>query len=100
MASKGTREDTGEPVSPFSFRGFRLHTVWTQHPGGEMTQHITFPCLLGESNSTLIDYKSEKFPQGLRQSQKMAIHLEPSAKDHWNIASDLVLPLVLEDYRQ
>ena len=48
----------------------------------------------------LIEYESEKFPQGLRQGQKIAIHLEPSTKDHWNIASDLVLPLVLEDSRQ
>ena len=65
-----------------------------------MTQHISFPHLLGKSNSTLIEYESEKFPQGLRQGQKIAIHLESSAKDHWNIASDLILPLVLEDYRQ
>ena len=100
MASKEAREGTGEPVSPFSFRGFRLHMVWTQHPGGEMTQHISFPHLLGESNLTLIEYKSETFPQGLRQGQKIAIHLEPSAKDHWNITSDLILPLVLEDYEQ
>ena len=91
---------TGEPVSPFSFRGFRLHTVWTQHPGGEMTHHISFPHFLGESNSSPIEYESEKFPQDLRQGQKIAIDLEPSAKDHWNIASDLVLPLVLEDSRQ
>ena len=100
VASKEAREGTGEPVSPFSFRGFRLHMVWTQQPGGEMTQHISFPGLLGESNLTLIEYESEKFPQGLRQGQKVVICLEPSAKDHWNIASDLVLPLVLEDYRQ
>ena len=65
-----------------------------------MTQHISFPHLLGESNSTLIEYESQKFPQDLRQGQKIAIRLEPSAKDHWNIASDLFLPLVLEDYRQ
>ena len=57
VASKEVREGTGEPVSPFSFRGFRLHTVWTQHPGGEMTQHVSFPCLLGESNSSLIEYE-------------------------------------------
>ena len=100
VASKEAREGTGEPVSPFSFRGFRLHMVWTQHPGGEMTQHISFPHLLSESNLTLIEYESEKFPQGLRQGQKISICLKPSAKDHWNIASDLVLPLVLEDYRQ
>ena len=98
VASKEAREGTGEPVSPFSFRGFRLHMVWTQHTGEEMIYHISFPHLLGESNLSLIE--SEKFPQSLRQGQKIAIHLVPSAKDHWNIASDLVLPLVLEDSRQ
>ena len=96
VASKEVMEGTGEPVSPFSFRGFRLHMVWTQHPGGEMTHHISFPHLLGESNSSLIEYESEKFPQG----QKIAIHLEPSTKDHWNITLDLTLPLVLQDSRQ
>ena len=100
LSSKEVMEGTGEPVSPFSFRGFRLHTVWTQHPGGEMTHHIFFPHFLGESNSSLIEYESEKFPQGLRQGQKIAIDLKPSAKDHWNIASDLILLLILEDSRQ
>ena len=100
VASKEVMEGTGEPVSPISFRGFRLHTVWTQHPGGEMSHHISFPHFLGESNLSLIEYKSEKFPQGLRQGQKIVIGLKPSAKDHWNIASDLTLPLVLEDSRQ
>ena len=100
VTSKEVRKGTGEPVSPFSFRGFRLHTVWTQHPGGEMTQHISFPFLFGKSNLTLIEYESEKFPQGLRQGPKIAIRLKPSTKDHWNIASDLVLPLVVEDHRQ
>ena len=28
VASKEAMEDTGEPMSPLSFRGFRLHTVW------------------------------------------------------------------------
>ena len=100
VASKEAMGGTGEPVSPFSLRGFRLHMVWTQHPGGEMTNCIPFPCFLGESNSSLIEYESEKFPRGLRQGQKIAIDLELSTKDHWNIASDLVLPLILEDSRQ
>ena len=100
FTSKEAMEGTGEPVSPFSFRGFRLHTDWTQQPGGEMTHHISFPHFLGESNSSLIEYKSEKFLQGLRQGQKIAIDLEPSTKHHWNIASDLILPLILEDSGQ
>ena len=88
---------TGEPVSPLSFQGFRLHTTWTQPPEGELTHHISFPHLLGESNSFLIKYKLEKFPQSLIQGQKIAIDLKSPAKDHWNIASDLVLPWILED---
>ena len=100
VASKEAMEGTGEPVSPFSFRGFRLHTVWTQHPRGEMSHHISFPHFLGESNLSLLEYESEKFPQGLRQGQKIALGLKSPTKDHWNIASDLILPLVLEDSRQ
>ena len=30
VASKEAVEDTGEPMSPLSFRGSRLHTVWIQ----------------------------------------------------------------------
>ena len=75
-------EDTGEPMSPLSFRGFRLHTVWTQQPGGELAHHIPFPHFLGKSSSSLLEYESEKFPQGLRQGQKIALSLKPPSKDH------------------
>ena len=71
--------------------------TWTQPPGRELTHHVSFPHLLGESNSSPIKYKSEKFPQGLMQGQKIAIDLKPPVKDHWNIASDLILPWILED---
>ena len=57
VASKETRGDTDEPMSPLSFRGFRLHTIWTQQPGGELARHITFPHFLGESSSSLLKYK-------------------------------------------
>ena len=70
VASKEAMEDTGEPMSPLSFRGFRLHTVWTQQPGGLLACQISFPCFLSESFSPLPEYESEKFPQGLRQGQK------------------------------
>ena len=68
---------------------FRLHTIWSQQPGGELAHHITFPHFLGESNLSLLEYESEKFPQGLRQGQKRALSLKPPSTDHWNIASDL-----------
>ena len=99
-ASKEAMEDAGEPMSPLSFRGFRLHTVWTQQPGGELAHHITFPHFLGKSSSSLLEYKSEKFPQGLRQGQKRALSLKPPSTDHWNIALDLFLPLPLDESRQ
>ena len=99
VASKEAMEDIGEPMSPLSFRGFRLHTIWSQQPGGELSCHITFPHFLGESNLSLLKYKSEKFPQGLRQGQKRALSLKPPSTNHWNIASDLVLPLALDESR-
>ena len=76
-ASKEAVEDTGEPMSPLSFRGFRLHTVWTQQPGGGLACSIPFPHFLGEGTSSLLEYKLEKFPRGLRQGQKRALGLNP-----------------------
>ena len=96
VASKEAMEDTGEPMSPLSFRAFRLHIIWSQQPGGELARNITFPHFLGESNSSLLEYKSEKLPQGLRQGQKRVLSLKPPSPDHWNIASDLVLTLALD----
>ena len=100
VASKEAMEDTGEPMSPLSFRVFRLHTIWSQQSRGELARHITFPHFLGESNSSLLEYELEKLPQGLRQGQKRVLSLKPPSTDHWNIASDLVLPLALDESRQ
>ena len=100
VASREAMEDTGEPMSPLSFRGFRLHTVWTQQPGGELIHQISFPCFLGEGSSSLLEYESEKLPQSLRQEQKRALNLKPPSTDHWTIASDLILPLTLDVARQ
>ena len=99
VASKEAIEDTGEPMSPLSFSGFRLHTVWTQQPRGGLARNIPFPHFLGEGISSLLEYKLEKFPRGLRQGQKRALGLKLPSSDHWNIASDLVLPLALEECR-
>ena len=100
VASKEAVEDTGKPMSPLSFRGFRLHTIWTQQPRGGLARNIPFPHFLGKSTSSLLEYESEKFPQGLRQGQKRALGLKPPSTNHWNIASDLVLPLALDECRQ
>ena len=99
VASKEAMEDTSEPMSPLSCRGFRLHTVWTQQPGGGLAHNIPFPRFLGEGTLSLLEYESEKFPQGLRQGQNRVLELKPPSPDHWNIPSDLVLPLALEECR-
>ena len=100
VASKEAVEDTGEPMSPLSFRSFRLHTIWTQKPRGELAHNVPFPHVLGESTSSLLKYKSEKLPQSLRQGQKRVLNLKSPSTDHWNIALDLVLPLALDECRQ
>ena len=95
VASKEAIEEAGESMSPLSFRGFRLHSIWTQQPGGELARQITFPHFLGKSSSSPLEYELEKIPQGLRQGQKRALSLKPPSPDHWNIASDLVFSLIL-----
>ena len=99
-ASKEPIEEAGKPMSPVSFRGFRLHSIWTQQPGGELARQITFPHFLGESSSSLLKYESEKIPQCLRQGQKRAPCLKPPSPDHWNIASYLIFSLILDESRQ
>ena len=100
VASKEAMEDTGEPMSPLSFRGFRLHTIWTQQSGGELAHQILFPHFLAKGFSPMLEYESEKFLQGLRQGQKIVLSLKPPSKDHLNIASDLILSLTLDESRQ
>ena len=100
VASKEAVEDTGKPISPLSFRGFRLHTVWTQQLGGGLARNVPFPHFLGESSLSLLEYESEKFPWGLKQGQKRVLNLKSPSPDHWNIALDLVLPLTLNECRQ
>ena len=100
VATKDTMMRTGEPMASLSFRGFRLHTVWTWQPGGDLVCQVAFPNFLGETTMSMLEYEPEKFPQGLMQGPKMAINLRPSSSDHWNIASDLVLPLTVDRFRR
>ena len=99
VAIKETMMRTGEPMAPLSFRGFRLHTVWTQQSGGDLVHQVAFPHFLGESTSSMLEYKPEKFPQGLMQDPEMVINLRPPSDDHWNIATDLILPLAVDTVR-
>ena len=100
VATKDTMTRTGEPMAPLSFRGFRLHTVWTRQSGGELARQVAFPHFLGEATTSMLEYEQEKFPQGLMQGPKMAINLRLPSSDHWNITSDLVLPLRVDTFRQ
>ena len=100
VATKETMMRTGEPMAPLSFRGFRLHTVWTQQSGGDLIRQVAFPHFLGEATMSMLEYKPEKFPQGLMQGSKMMINLRPPSGDHWNIAMDLILPLAVDTFRQ
>ena len=100
VATKETMTRTGEPMAPLYFRGFRLYTVCTQQPGGDLVRQIAFSCFLGEGALSMLEYEPEKFPQGLMQGPKMAINLRPPSDDHWNIASDLVLPFAMDTFRQ
>ena len=100
VATKETMARTGKPMAPLSFRGFRLHTVWNRPPGGDSVCQVTFPCLLGETTTSMLEYKQEKFPQSLMQGPKMAINLRPPSSDHWNIVSDLILPMTVDKYKQ
>ena len=100
VATKETMTRTGKPMAPLSFRGFRLHTVWNRPSGGDSVRQVAFPHLLGEATTSMLEYEQEKFPQSLMQGTKMAINLRPPSSDHWNIVSDLVLPLTVDKYRQ
>ena len=100
VAVKETMMRTGEPMSPLHFRGFRLHTIWTQQSGGDLVCQVTFPHFLGQSTSSMLEYEPEKFPHGLMQGPKMVINLRPPSSDHWNIITDLVLPLAVGTFRQ
>ena len=100
VATKETMTRTGEPMAPLSFRGFRLHTIWTQQSGGDLVCQVTFPQFLGETTSSMLEYEPEKFPQGLMQGPKIMINLRPLSSNHWNITTDLVLPLAVDTFRQ
>ena len=100
MATKETMTRTGKPMAPISFRGFRLHTVWNQPPGGDSVHQVAFLHLLGEATASMLEYKQEKFPQSLLQGPKMVINVGPPSSDHWNIDLDLVLPLAIDTYKQ
>ena len=100
VATKETMERTGETLAPLSFQGFRLHTVWNWSPGGDLVHQVTFPHLRGDATTPMLEYEQEKFPQSLLQGPKMLINLQPPSSEHWNINSDLILPLTIDTYQR
>ena len=100
VAGKEVMEKTGQPLAPLWFRGFRLHTVWSQPSGKEPVHQITFPCLRGDATAPMLEYVPEKFPQSMWQGPKMVIPLRPPSSEHWNIESNLMLPLMKDTYQR
>ena len=92
VANRAMLEVREEPPAPAQLRGFRLHTLWSQQPGGELIHQVGFPRLFGESSAPLLEYTPEDIPTDLFQTPKIAITLAPPSEDHWNVASDLILP--------
>ena len=95
-----TREAMAMAMAPLHFRGFRLHTVWTQQPREGLARQVAFPHFLGEATSSMLEYEPERVPQDLMQGQKMVVNLRPPSSDHWNIVSDLVFLLMIDTFRQ
>ena len=100
VATRETLMKTDEPLAPLQFRGFRLHTVWTQQPGEDLVHQVAFPRFLGDATSPMLEYELERIPQELTQGQKMAVNLRPPSNNHWNIISELILPLIQGTLRQ
>ena len=48
----------------------------------------------------MLEYEQEKFPQSLLQGPKMLISLWLPSSEHWNIDSDLILPLTIDTYQR
>ena len=45
VIDEGAIEEMGEPLTPYRFWGFRLHTMWSRTPGEEPIHQIAFPHL-------------------------------------------------------
>ena len=74
--------------------------MWNRLPGGEPVREVAFPRLQGEASTPMLEYEQEKFPQSLLQGPKMSINLRPPSSEHWNINSDLILPLTMDTYQR
>ena len=91
-------EETGEPLTPCSFWGFRLHTAWSQPSGEEPVHQIAFPHLRGDATVPMLKHVPEKLPPNLQQGPKVAIPLKSPSSRHWNIDSDLTFSLAVNTH--
>ena len=74
--------------------------MWSRPSGGEPVRQIAFPRLRGDATAPMLEYKPEKFPQGLLQGPKMSINHRPPSREHWNIESDLILTMTMDTYQR
>ena len=100
VIDKEAIEETGGPLAPHWFRGFRLHTVWSRPPGEEPVHQIVFLHLQGDTSAPVLEHEPEKLPPSMRQGLKVAIPLRPPSSRHWNIDSDLIFTIVVDTHRQ
>ena len=100
VIDKGAIEETGEPLAPGWFWGFRLHTVWSRPPGKEPVRQITFPQLRGDATTPMLEHEPEKLHPSMRQGPKVAIPLRPPSSRHWNIDSDLSFTIAVDTHRR
>ena len=98
IIDKEAVEETGEPLAPHSFRGFRLHTVWSWPPGEEPIHQIAFPRLRGDATTPMLKYVLEKLPLNLQQGPKVAIPLRSPYSRHWNIETDLSFTIAVDTH--
>ena len=100
VIDKGAIEETGEPLAPCWFWGFRLHTVWSRPPGEEPVCQITFPHLRGDASTPMLEHEPEKFTPSMWLGPKVAIPLRPPSSRHWNIDSDLIFTIAVDTHRR
>ena len=100
VVDKEAVEETGEPLAPRWFWGFRLHTVWSRPPGEEPVHQITFPHLQGDTTTPMLEHEPEKFPLSMQQGPKVAIPLRPPSSRHWNIDSDLIFAIAVDTHHR
>ena len=100
IIDKGAMEETGEPLAPHCFWGFRLHAMWSWPPGEEPVHQIAFPHLQGYTTAPMLKHEPERLPPNLRQGPKVAIPLRSPSSRHWNIDSDLSITIAVDTHCQ